>query len=359
MTPTSTVFLSGYAPASQPGLHACRFDAASGVLTPVASHAGILNPSFLVLHPRKPVLYAVSETGLASDGVAGSVWALRLAGDPPTFTPLNQQPSGGDWPCHLSLDPSGNWLFVANYGSGSVVVLPVQADGSLGTMTDLVQHQGSGPNAARQEAAHAHSATPSPDGRFVIVADLGLDQLVVYRFDRQAGRLTPHQVTATRPGAGPRHVVFHPNGRCVYLANELDNTVSLYDYHAANGTLRERQTLPTLPPAAPENTVADIHLAADGGRLYVSNRGHNSLAVYDVAGDGGLTALAFPPCGGAWPRNFALAPGGRWALVANQHSGAVATLPLLGAAPGVGQAVARLAVAGASCVRFAGANEGD
>lgn len=346
--------VGGYAAADQPGLHAFAFNTATGVLTEHGAFAGIFNPSFLVVHPNQRWLYAVSETSQSHDGVSGGVWALRFEAEGGAFSPLNQRPSGGDYPAHLSLDATGRWLLVANYGTGNVAVFPIGDDGVLGEMTDLAQHQGSGPNRTRQEGPHAHSTTFAPDNRFVIAADLGTDQLVVYEFDHAAGKLVDHGYTATRPGSGPRHCAFHPNGRFFYVANELDSTTSLYDYDPAGGTLHERQFLSTLPPDAPENTVADIHLAPDGRRLYVSNRGHNSIAVFDVAEDGQLTPVTIQPCGGSWPRNFALAPGGRFVLVANQYSDAVTILPLLNTTDAIGSPLGNVAAPQPSCIQFVG-----
>jgi 6-phosphogluconolactonase len=345
------VLAGGYAAADQPGIHAFGFDAASGALSPRGTFAGIVNPSFFVAHPSGRWLYAVSETS-QQDGAGGAVWALRAEREPWALHPLNQRASGGDHPCHLALDAAGRWLLVSNYSSGTVGVLPVLADGSLGEMTDLAQHRGSGSNPQRQEGPHAHSAAFTPDQRFAIVADLGLDRLFVYAFDPSAGKLNAHAHADARPGAGPRHLAFHPSGALLYVANELDSTVSVYDYDASSGALHERQALETLPAGAPENSVADIHIAPDGSRLYVSNRGHDSIAVFDVAADGRLERRAVRPCGGRWPRNFALAPGGEFILVANQYSDEVAALPLLDGEQAIGEPVARVAVGGASCVQL-------
>jgi 6-phosphogluconolactonase len=473
------VFVGSYAKSDQAGIHAFNFDAASGALTPCGSFAGIVNPTFLahsktvravteqgVTQDNGLVLYAVSETSLAEQGGPGTVWALRVEREPAsdlvTIKPLNHQPSQGGEPCHLALDATGRWLIVSNYGTGSVGVLPVLRDGSLGEMTDHLQHHGSsGVNAERRESAgrqdgpHAHSTTFAPDNRFAIVADLGLDQLVVYKFDATTGKLSAHGHALTRLGAGPRHTTFHPNAQIVYVANELDSTVTAYAWDATNGELRELQTLDTLPPGgssspsarasargsgeaaaaegidsrtavgtagsrvppgAPENYVADIHISAAGKRLYVSNRGHNSIAVFDVDAAGRLARIAVPSCGGNWPRNFALAPagttrpaysagvppaasaaaapprpdgvresggpppagtrppaasaaaapprpdgvresggpppGGRFMLVANQYSDEVAVLPLLDGPHALGTPLARVAAPQACCVEF-------
>ncbi len=350
--PSSFILAGGYAPADKPGIHAFAFDETTGALTALGAFAGVRNPSFLMAHPNGRWLYSVSETAQGSDGAPGGVCALSFQRAPFTMQLLNQQPSGGDWPCHLTLDATGRWLFVANYGTGSARAFPIQADGALGELTAHVQHSGSGPNAQRQEGPHAHSTTLTPDNRYAIVADLGIDQLVMYAFDSTSGSLTRHGAMSTHPGAGPRHATFHPNGRTLYMANELDGTVSVCDYDAAAGALRVTQTLPTLPPDAPENTVADIHFAAASNRLYVSNRGHNSLAVYAADPDGKLTLLTIASCGGNWPRNFALAPAGGFVLVANQYDNEIAVLPLHPGGDEVGPAVARAAVAGASSIQF-------
>lgn len=352
--PSSTslvAFMSGYAKAEQPSLRAFAFDSDTGALTLTGETSGLLNPSFIVAHPNRQWLFAVSETGQASEGVPGGVCALKINSEPFAIQLVNRQPSGGDWPCHLALDATGQWLFVANYGSGNASVLPILSDGSLGETSDSVQHTGAGPDPKRQDGPHAHSVTLTPDNKFALVADLGIDRLMIYKFDSVKGKLAAHGQASTRPGAGPRHLAFHPNGRYLYGANELDSTITLYDYDATNGALSQRQTLSTLPIDAPENIVADIHVSASGQRVYVSNRGHNSLAAFDIGHDGSLTLAAISSCGGHWPRNFALAPAGRFVLVANQYSNEISALPVLDSGA-LGEAVARVAVTGASCVQF-------
>lgn len=344
------VYAGSYAAAHEPGIYAFRFDTTSGDLTADWSFAGIANPSFLALHPNGRWLYAVSETSQSHDGKSGQVWSLRLSDSASGPQALNHQASGGDWPCHLVLDATGRWVLVSNYGSGTVGVLPILEHGALGEMTDLVQHHGSGPNPERQEGPHAHSTILTPDNRFAIVADLGIDRLVIYAFDAAAGRLSPHEQIATRPGAGPRHMVFHPNGQYLYVAHELDNTVSVYDNYAELGGFAERQTIETLLPGAPESLVADIHLTPTGDRLYVSNRGDDSVTIFATAADGQLERLASRPCGGTWPRNFAIAPGDQFLLIANQRSNEVTVLDKADtpAAPH-----SRMTVPGAACVQFA------
>jgi len=348
----SVVVVSSYASREEPGIHLFRFDEDTGKLTAQSNYTGIANPSFVVHHPRQPWLYTVSETSQQGDGSPGAVWALRFAATSSTLQPINHQSSGGDHPCHLQIDRAGRWLLVSNYSSGSVAVLPILADGALGEPTELVHHEGHGLRLDRQEKAHAHSATFSPDERFVIVADLGIDELRLYAFDAEAGKLTAHTRITTRPGAGPRHMVFHPRGRTLYVANELDNTVTVYSYNAAAGQLQEQQTLDTLPPGVSENIVAHIHLDPSGERLYVSNRGHNSLTVFNAAPDERLTLLTVAPCGGNWPRHFNVTPRGRHLLVANQYSHEVSVLSLLVGPKAIGPVLAQVTIPRPSCVIF-------
>ena len=351
VTSQRLLYIGSYAAADQPGIYAFTFDDATGELTRHGSFAGITNPSFLVMHPNGRWLYAVSETS-QQDGTPGEVWALRCIRESWSIEPINHRASGGDAPCHLEIDATGRWLLVSNYSSGTVGVLPILEDGSLGEMSDLIQHHGSGPNAGRQEGPHAHSATFTPDQRFAIVADLGIDALLVYAFDPVAGRLREHTRTATRPGAGPRHMAFHPNGKHVFVANELDSTVAVYSYDAAGGELHEEQIVDTLPPNAPENTVADIHVSSAGDRVYVSNRGHESIAIFQVGADGQLTQVAIRSCGGRWPRNFAISLDGGFLLVANQYSDDVVVLPVREGLEGLGAPIVRTSIRSASGLRF-------
>ncbi len=349
---TRLLFIGSYAPADKPGVYAFWSDPDAGAPRQAGSFAGIASPSFLAAHPNQKWVYAVSELGAAAHGKPGLVCALAYNADSKIFRALNQQPSGGDLPCHLALDATGKWIFVSNYGTGSMSVFPILPDGSLGASSDHVQHQGNSLNKQRQEAAHAHSTTLTPDNRFALVADLGMDQLVMYEFDAAHGKLREHARVAARPGAGPRHLAFHPNGKILYCANELANTVAVYEYDAGNGALTERQTLDTLPPHAPANAVADIHVSTDGERVYVSNRGHDSITVFSVNANGQLERVAIATCGGKTPRNFALAPNGKFILVANQHTGDVSVFPLRPGAGEIGNLVTRIAVPRAACIQF-------
>jgi 6-phosphogluconolactonase len=353
MTSQQVLYVGGYAPADQAGIHACTFDDTTGDLIVRASFAGVVNPSYLLVHPKGRWLYSVSETSQQQEGMPGAVWALNCTREPWRMEPINHQMSGGDWPCHLEIHASGEWLLVSNYGSGSVSVFPILSDGALGEMTDLVQHRGSGPNHERQKGPHAHSATFTPDQRYVLVADLGMDAVLVYAFDAAAGRLLEHTRISARSGAGPRFKVFHPGGQHVYVNHELDNTVAVYDYDAASGRLRELQIVEALPSdATSESTIAGIQVSPSGDRLYVSNRGHDSVSVFEIEADGRLALLAIRPSGGRCPRNIAIAPSGLYLLVANQESDEVVVFPVLYGVEALGAPVVRIRALGASCIHF-------
>ena len=299
------------------GIYQYRFNPLDGSLSLVGAARDTLNPSFLAVHPNRSFLYAANELG------EGTVSAFAIQPGTGALTFLNSQPTGGAAPCYISCDPTGRWLMVANYSSGNLAVYPLEQDGSLGSMSDSIQHGGSlGPDGSRQERAHAHSIRFDPSGNFVLAADLGLDQVFVYRLDALSGKLflnePPGGVFA--PGAGPRHFDFDPEGSFVYVANELDSTVVACTWDNLRGLITPIQTLSTLPSSfSGENSVADIHLTPDGAYLYVSNRGHNSLAVYAVNRHAGfLDAHGHVPTGGESPRNFAIDPSGSYVFAANQ-----------------------------------------
>ena len=296
------------------GIYSLRLDLDSGALTAVELAGQASDPSFLALHPCGKFLYAVSEFGAAVGAFAVSP-AGKLAA-------LNQQPSGGNWPCHLTVDREGRNVLVANYGGGCVTVLPIGADGCLASPSQTVQHHGSGPDPKRQEAPHTHSVNLDPTGRFAFVADLGLDKVMVYRFDSALGKLVPHDPPAAvlAPGAGPRHLAFHPGGRLAFVINELASTVTSFAWDGKLGVLRERQTISTLPrDFSGANLAAEVRVHPSGRFLYASNRGQDSIASFLIEpGSGALTALGHEPTLGRSPRHFALDPTGTWLLAANQ-----------------------------------------
>ncbi len=297
-------------------------DPATGKLTPLGVTCGVRNPSYLAFSPNAAHLYAVSETGDTPGERSGGAAAFKVEADG-SLTLLNQQVTHGAAPCYVSTDRGGRLLFAANYHSGTLTVFPILPGGALAEASQVIQHQGHSVFSPNQDSAHAHSILPDPANRFVLAADLGMDQVRIHRLDAANGQLVFHGAAHLRPGAGPRHIVFHPNQRWVYVSNELDSSVTAFQWDGEAGSLSEMGTLPTLPPvpAKPANAVADLHLTPDGRFLYVSNRGHNSLARYAVdARSGTLTALGHTPSGGNGPRGFDISPEGRWLVCAHQHS---------------------------------------
>jgi 6-phosphogluconolactonase len=312
------VYVGTYTQKNSKGIYAYRFDAATGSLTPIGLVAETANPSFLAVHPNKRYLYAVGE------GSTGSVSAFSLDRETGKLQALNTVSAKGNGPCHLSFDQTGKWLFVANYGSGSIAALPVQSDGKLGEASAFVQHSGSSVDAGRQKGPHAHSVDVSPDNRFLLVSDLGLDQALVYRFDAAKGTLIPNQPPSAKvtPGSGPRHLAFGRKGEFVYVLNEMTSTVTALRYDKRRGSMEEVQTLSALPVGFSGNSSGAEILVHPGGRfLYSSNRGHDSIAVFSIDPKTGLLkSVDWVPTQGKTPRNFAIDPSGNFLLAANQNS---------------------------------------
>ena len=338
------------------GIHLIRMDNRSGKLTPVASVDGGENPSFLAIHPNGRVLYAVNEVDKYNGKASGAVSAFGIARDTGALTRLNQQPSGGAAPCYVSVDRSGRVVLVANYNGGSVALLPINGDGSLAPAAQLVQHTGSGPNTERQATPHAHCIVTDPTNHFVLAADLGADRVFVYRLDVD-GKSLAHVAggdAVMRSGAGPRHIAFHPTLPLVFVTNELDSTVATLRFDAVRGTLSPLDTHSTLPAGwTGTNYPADIHVAPSGRTLYVSNRGHNSIAVFLVAESTGALALEqVVSTDGDWPRNFSLDPTGRWLLVANQRSNSITVFARDQESGRLTPTPQRIAVPSPACLRF-------
>jgi len=302
------------------GVHLLRMDRHTGQLRLVGSVDAGPNPSFLTLHPNGRLLYAVNEVE------QGAVGAFAIAGETGALTRLNQQPSEGSAPCYVSVDKSGRAVLVANYDSGSVALLPLETGGSLARATSVVKHAGSGPVADRQGQPHAHCIMADPSNRFALAADLGADRVFVYHLDHDGKSLRRSEggEAVMRAGAGPRHLAFHPTRALVFVANELDSTVATLHFDVERGALKVLETRSTLPAGwTGTNFPADIHVAPSGRTLYLSNRGHNSIAVCSIAGAGALSLDQVVPTDGDWPRNFSLDPTGRWLLVANQKSNSI------------------------------------
>jgi len=332
-------------------IYLVRMDRRSGELLQVGAVKAGANPSFLSIHPNGRALYAVNE--LEPTG-AVSAFAIEIATG--GLTRVNDQPSGGGAPCYVSVDRSGRVALVANYAGGSVALLPLEPNGALAP-AHVVKHTGKGPNAERQEGPHAHCIIPDPSNRFALATDLGADRVFVYHLDLE-GRSLRHIEegdAVIRPGAGPRHIAFHPTLPLVFVANELDSTVATLRFDSARGTLSPQGTLSTLPAGwTGTNYPADIHVASSGRTLYVSNRGHNSIAVFSVAESTGALALdQVVSTEGDWPRNFSLSPDERWLLVANQRSDSIVVLERDPETGRLTPTRRRVALPSPVCLRFA------
>jgi len=344
------------------GIYRARFDATTGELSGVTLAAEQANPTYLALAPNKRTLYAVSEIDEFEGEFGGSLSAYAIDPSTQALTLLNREPTRGAFPCHVAVDTTSQTVIVANYGSGSKVALrgraarkwpsegpsrgwaiaifPTDAAGRLKPASDLVKLTGSGPNPERQQGPHAHHIGLSPDNRFVLVNDLGTDSVLVYQFDTTKGphasgelKLTPNPVAPLAklsPGAGPRHLDFHPSGKYVYVINELDATITVFAYDAVNGALENKQTLSTLPPGwSGVKSCAAVRVHPSGKFVYGSNRGHDSIALFAIAeATGMLTTRGHVSTQGKEPRDFAIDPSGRFLLAENQDTGTVVSFQI-------------------------------
>jgi 6-phosphogluconolactonase len=318
------VYVGTYTVRGSKGIYAYRYDAANGQLEDLGLAAETPSPSFLAISPNHKFLYAANETNEYQGQASGIVSAFSIDAKTGKLTLLNQVASRGASPCHLSLDHTGKFVLVANYTGGNLTVFPVGEDGRLGEASDFIQHEGSGPNKDRQEKAHAHWIDLSADNRFALNTDLGLDEVFVYRFDAAKGKLTPNNPPFAKvaPGAGPRHLAFHPNGKFAYVVDEMASTVTTFSYNAKAGTLHLLQSVPTLPKDfSGESTTAEIAVHPSGKFLYASNRGHDSLAVFAIdPNKGTLEFVEHMSVKGKTPRHFEIDPAGKRLLVVNQDS---------------------------------------
>jgi len=305
---------------SSKGIYAFRFDTGTGQLNAIGLAAETRDPSWLAVYPDGKFLYAVNEAGKSS---AVSGFAVNPKSG--KLTPVNQMRALGEDPCYIAFDQKGWYVLVANYTSGNVAVFPLQAGGFIDEPSAVVSDSGTtGPIKERQEAAHAHWIETSPDNRFALVADLGLDEVLVYRFDAKNGTLAPNEPAFARlkAGSGPRHIVFHPNGKFVLVVSELSSTVTSFAYDAKKGALKEIGTVSTLPPGfSGRNDVAEAAVHPNGRFLYVSNRGHDSIAIFAIdPAKGTLKFVAHVLTGGKEPRHFAIDPSGKYLFAENQFS---------------------------------------
>ena len=329
------VYVGTYTSGDSKGIYQFSFDTKTGKAGPVSLAAETPEPSFLAIHPDGKHVIAVNETasweglknsgGLSSFEINAETGALEL---------MNQQPTRGAHPCHLVIDESGKSVLVANYTGGSVIAYSILEDGCLGEASAFVQHEGSSVLKPRQEAPHAHSINIDPTGRFAVAADLGMDQVLVYRFDPSKGTLIPNKPTGIKVagGAGPRHFSFHPNGKFGYVINEINLTVTAFRWNKKAGTFEEIQTISTLPPGekrGPGMSTAEVRVDMKGKFLFGSNRGHDTIVSYRIdRKTGKLTYVSNTSTGGSTPRNFGLDPSGRFLLAENQGSGTIHVLKI-------------------------------
>jgi len=353
----SLAYFGGYTAGKSKGIYVARFDSATGKLGAPELAAVATNPSFLAIHPDHRFLYAVGE--LSGTGKkAGAVSAFAIDAATGHLTLLNQQPSGGSGPCYVGLDNDGKNALVANYGSGSVAVLPIKTDGSLCAPSAEVQHTGSSVDPRRQKGPHAHSIFLDAANRFAFASDLGLDKVMIYRFDAAKGTLTPNDpaFATVAPGSGPRHFTFHPNGKFAYVINEMFCTVTAFAYDAERGALKEIETVSTLPAGTqlvPAYSCAEVRVGPTGKYLYGSNRGHDTIAVFALdPGTGKLQLIQNAPTLGKIPRNFNFDPTGKWLLAAHQNSGNIVVFridPASGRLTPTGQ---QIEVDACVCIKF-------
>lgn len=315
------VFIGTGGQSDAKGIYLAHFNAESGELTQPTLAIEYPRPGFLALHPEKPILYSIGATTVAAFAI-GENHSLTLIGDAPV---------GGQGPCHLTIDPSGRTVAIANYGDGSTTTIRLDADGKPGTISTTIQQSGTGPH-PRQKTAHAHGVYFDNANRYLFVPDLGIDKTLIYRFDPATSEISPNDPAylKTAPGAGPRHLAFSPDEKHAYIINELDNTIQVASFDPASGTLTELQTIPTLPSEFDgNNTTAEVEVHQSGKFVYGSNRGHHSIAAYTRDPQSGkLTHTQYAPIGVETPRHFKIDPSGKWLLVGGMTSNNIAILPI-------------------------------
>jgi 6-phosphogluconolactonase len=318
------MYVGTYTDKGSNGIYAYRFDPTTGESKALGLVAATANPSFLAVAPNNRFLYAVNELGKFEGKSTGAISAFAIDRKTGTLKLLQQVSSLGGGPAHLSVDKTGQYLLVANYDGGNVAVFPIESDGRLGEHTAFIQHVGSSVNPERQAGPHAHSIQVSNDNRFAVSADLGLDQVLVYRFDARKGALAANdpKFATVNPGAGPRHLTFAPSGEFLYVVDEMTSAVTVFAYDTNHGSLQTKQTVSTLPPDfRGQDTAAEIAVDTSGRFLYVSSRGADSIAIFSIKPDSGtLSLVESVPTGGKTPRNFAIDPSGTWLFAANQDS---------------------------------------
>jgi len=335
------------------GIYASTLDMETGKLSEPRLIVEADRPGFLAFSPDQRFLYCVAQ-GMGADGKPyGAVQAYQITGDG-GLKRISEQPSGGAGPCHLAVDKSGRCLLVANYSDGSIAALPIRPDGSLGEPATVIKHQGSSVNRERQKGPHAHSINVSPDNVFAFAADMGTDDVFVYKLDPSKASLTSHGSAKVAPGSGPRHFAFHPSGKHAYLINELLSTMTAFSYDASQGQLAPVQTITTLPEGfTGHNTTAEVQVHPSGKFVYGSNRGHDSIVVFAFDPQSGrLSPVEHEPIRGKTPRNFGIDPTGTYLLAAGQNSNTVAVFRINQETGALDYAGSEIEVPVPICVKF-------
>jgi 6-phosphogluconolactonase len=343
-------------PGKGEGIYLYDFDLATGALKQVSLVAETNSPSFLALSPDKKSLYAVGEVAEFQGKKSGMVTAFAIDEASGKLTAINAQPTGGQGPCHVSVGPDGKTVFIANYPTGTIASLRVGEGGKLAEPASVIQHKGQGTDPARQKGPHAHGIWTSPDGRYVLACDLGLDKVLVYKLDAATGKLTPneHPFGKVPDGAGARHAAFAKDGKFLYVINEMGNSMTAFSWDAATGALNAIQTLPTVPEGfSGKSYTAEVVMHPSGKFLYGSNRGHDSIAVYKIdESTGKMTSAGATPCGVEWPRNFNVDPTGQWLIAAGEKSGTLAVFKIDQNTGGLTQTGETVKVPAPACVLF-------
>lgn len=325
-----TLYVGTYTSGKSEGIYGYRMDHATGALTRFNAFKSV-NPSFLAIDRSKRYLYAVNEVSTYAGKASGGVSAFAIDSATGNLRLLNEQATHGADPCYLTIDRKKRTLLVANYTGGSIAVLPIRSDGTLAPSIELQQHEGSGVK-EQQKGPHAHCVILDRFERHALAADLGIDKVMIYSFDSAAGKLTPAKQpwVELQAGAGPRHLTLHPNGKYAYVINELDSTLTVLKYDEMSGTLSQIETVSTLPSDfSGASFCADVHVSSSGKFLYGSNRGHDSIVVFEIdPRTGKLKLVEHVSTEGKWPRNFTLDPSGSFLLVANQRTDNVVTFSI-------------------------------
>lgn len=318
------IYVGTFAERGSQGIYVLEFDRKTGDTKIIQTISSKKSPNFLALDPTGKFLFSTNSEGLEQMPQWGSVTSYAIDQKTGKLSIINDQPSYGNDPCHVSVYPNGKWIFISNYGDGIFSILPVTKDGKLGASSQHIQFKGTSIDPDRQTGPHTHSAVPTPDGSHIYVSDLGIDKVLIYNFNNSNGTAIPAKqpfFEATK-GSGPRHFAMHKKGELAFLAEEMTSTLSVFKVNPNDGRLTSifrRSTLPN--DFTGTSYVADVHLNSSGTKVYVSNRGHNSIAIFDVnAVNGKVKFIKTVPCGGDWPRNFMIDPSGQFVLVANQKS---------------------------------------